>query len=66
MQFSLFKGKISVKIWLHLQSRNLRILKVVWQRPLADVFGHLVMSFSVTRFGDLLDFGLLFKVFGNN
>ena len=27
---------------------------------------NLMQEISVTRFGDLLDFGLLFKVFGNN
>ena len=27
---------------------------------------HVFASFSVTRFGDLLDFGQLFKAFGNN
>ena len=27
---------------------------------------NLMQENSVTRFGDLLDFGLLFKVFGNN
>ena len=69
-----FKGDLNILcltllVRLHFSSLSVKLhfcILINFPRNILPAYLHLFLGSSVTRLGDLLDFGQVFKAFGNN